>query len=322
MTPLNGSINAPPPRRGGCPPAKPVILDTDIGSDIDDTWALAQLLHSPELDLKLLTTACGDTPYRARIAAKLLDLAGRSDVPVGVGLFQHVMTDAHRHQGPWVEDYPLERYPGTVLRDGVGAMIDTIRASPEPVTLIAIAPCFNIAEALRRAPDIAPRCHFVGMHGSIDSGYSPESPPVPENNVVQDVPGFRKVLEAGWASLRITPLDTCGRITLGGERYQRILAGQNPLVQACVENYRIWAKRVHWMTVDFDTERTSTLFDNVAVTLAYSTEHLDMETLRISCTDKGMTVRDPEGTPMEVALRWKDMDAFEEHITRRILGGP
>ena len=47
----------------------PVILDTDIGNDIDDTWALGQLLNSPELDLKLVLTSTGDTEYRARVAA-------------------------------------------------------------------------------------------------------------------------------------------------------------------------------------------------------------------------------------------------------------
>lgn len=64
----------------------PVILDTDIGGDIDDTWALAMLLNSPELDLKLVVTDTGNTTYRAKVAAKLLEVAGRTDVPIGIGL--------------------------------------------------------------------------------------------------------------------------------------------------------------------------------------------------------------------------------------------
>ena len=47
----------------------PVILDTDIGNDIDDTWALGMLLNSPEFDLKLLLTSTGDARYRAKVAA-------------------------------------------------------------------------------------------------------------------------------------------------------------------------------------------------------------------------------------------------------------
>ena len=64
----------------------PVILDTDIGNDIDDTWALGQLLNSPELDLKLVLTSTGDTESRARVAAKFLRDAGYGDVPVGIGI--------------------------------------------------------------------------------------------------------------------------------------------------------------------------------------------------------------------------------------------
>jgi len=298
----------------------PIILDTDIGSDIDDTWALAALIHSPELETLLVTTTTGDTRYRACVTAKFLEVAGRTDIPVGVGLFQGEMEDRHRHQGPWVEGYQLSDYPGKVYEDGVQALIETIRAQDGPVSLISIAPCPNIGKALELAPDIAQKCHFVGMHGSIDEGYGPGSPPEPETNVRVDVPAFRKVLQADWLSMRITPLDTCGRVTLKGENYARIKASQHPVAKACMENYRIWAKRVDWMTVDYEEERTSTLFDNVAVYMAYADELLEWDKIRISSTDEGITVRDPEGREVEVAMRWKDMAAFEAHITERILG--
>src|SRR6516162_8277625 len=65
---------------------KPVILTTDIGDDIDDTWALGLLLKSPELDLKLVLGDYGKNQYRAKVLAKFLETAGRTDVAVGVGL--------------------------------------------------------------------------------------------------------------------------------------------------------------------------------------------------------------------------------------------
>lgn len=64
----------------------PVILDTDIGLDVDDVWALAHLLNCPELDIKLITTCTGDTTYRAALVAKMLEVAGRTDISIGVGL--------------------------------------------------------------------------------------------------------------------------------------------------------------------------------------------------------------------------------------------
>ena len=65
----------------------PVILDTDIGSDIDDTWALAMLLQSPELEPRLIVTESGDTVYRAKIVAKILERSEREEIPIGIGLY-------------------------------------------------------------------------------------------------------------------------------------------------------------------------------------------------------------------------------------------
>ena len=65
-------------KEAAMPKKIPVILDTDIGDDIDDTWALVMLLKSPELDLKLVVTDFGKAPYRAKIAARILETAGRN----------------------------------------------------------------------------------------------------------------------------------------------------------------------------------------------------------------------------------------------------
>ena len=137
----------------------PIILDTDIGQDIDDTWAIAMMLRCPELDVKLIVSDTGDTEYRARIVAKLLEVAGRTDIPVGVGV---PCGHYPQPQAGWVEGYDLARYPGTVHQDGVNAMIETIMASPEPVTLIAIGPVPNLAEALRRVLRQDPDVILVG----------------------------------------------------------------------------------------------------------------------------------------------------------------
>ena len=89
----------------------PIILDTDIGVDVDDVWALAMMLRSPELDVRLITTATGDTVYAARIVARLLEIAGRTDIPIGIGIPLQGTSQPH---ADWVKDYPLENYPGTV----------------------------------------------------------------------------------------------------------------------------------------------------------------------------------------------------------------
>src|SRR5438045_9744194 len=110
-----------PAAPGGARPKKvPVILDTDIGDDIDDTWALAFLLRSPEVDLKLVVGDYGKPEYRARLLAKLLQVARRTDVPVGIGM--ETGSSGEGGQAAWVKGYDLTYYPGKVRQHGVQAI--------------------------------------------------------------------------------------------------------------------------------------------------------------------------------------------------------
>jgi len=295
----------------------PVILDTDIGTDIDDTWALAFMLRSPELDVKLVVTDTGDTTRRAGIVARMLEIGGRTDVPVGVGIH---LEAAPLPQAAWVEGYDLARYPGRVYEDGVGAIVETIMRSPEPVTLVCIGPLPNISAALAREPEIARRARFVGMHGSIRRGYGGSETVSAEYNVAHFPLACRKAFAAPW-DVTITPLDTCGLVRLEGEKYRAVRDCQAPLVQAVLENYRVWASNCAWSQgVDTETQ-SSVLFDPVAVYLAFSEELLAMERLGIRVTDDGYTVVDDTARAINCAMEWKDLPAFEDLLVQRLTGG-
>jgi inosine-uridine nucleoside N-ribohydrolase len=296
----------------------PAILDTDIGDDIDDTWALGLLLKSPELDLKLVVGDQGKALYRARLLAKFLQAAGRTDVAVGLGLEVNAHGDGP--QAEWVSHYDLNSYPGPVHTNGVQAMIDLIMKSTEPVTLIAIGPVPNLAAALEREPRIAQRLRFVGMHGSVRMGYGGSQTVAAEYNVKADVKACQKVFLAPWPML-ITPLDTCGLITLDGDRYRRLRESKDPIASAIVENYRLWnianekdpAKR-SW------EKQSSTLFDTVAVYLAIRQDLVKIERLGIRVNDQGFTVIDPQAKPMDVAVAWKSLDQYRDFLVERLAG--
>src|SRR5438094_8774792 len=66
-------------------PAEKVIIDTDIGDDIDDAFAVALALRSPELQILGITTTFGDTEMRAKLLDRLLEEAARADIPVAAG---------------------------------------------------------------------------------------------------------------------------------------------------------------------------------------------------------------------------------------------
>jgi inosine-uridine nucleoside N-ribohydrolase len=292
----------------------PVILDTDIGGDIDDTWALVMLLKSPELDLKLVTTCTGDTTYRAKVTAKILELSGRSDVPVGIG---PATGDKHYPQGAWVEGYDLGKYPGKVLSNGSQALVDFIMQSPEPVTLIAIGPFTTIAEALKREPRIAKKCRIVAMAGNVRKPFGDATVAIPEYNVKADVPASQAVFKADWP-ITITPLDTCGFVKLLEGNYKAMKESKDPLAMIIMENYRVWcdAHKRDWFS-----HGSSVLFDTVAVHLAFTEQYLVMEDLNLVVEADGLTAINPKGKLVRCANEWTDLPGYDKYLTDRLVHG-
>ncbi|TNF88646.1 MAG: nucleoside hydrolase [Gammaproteobacteria bacterium] len=306
--------------------AVPVILDTDIGHDVDDVWALAFLLRCPELDVRLVTTCTGDTVYRARLVARILQLMGREDIPIGIGI--PLDENPHTHAA-WLGDYQLEDYPGTVHTDGIGALCKTILGSEEEVSLICIGPLPNIAAALARAPEITNRARFVGMHGSIRRGYLDAPKPMREFNVKMHALSCRAVFEADWPKV-ITPLDTCGNVIIDGERFARIRErAQHPDTPAgdpariSFENHVQWIEAVgDWPILSHidPLSQSSILYDVVAVYLGFADKYLEMEILPITITPDGKTLVDDGGSPVSCALAWKDKPAFLDLVVERLAG--
>ena len=299
---------------------KPVIFSTDIGDDIDDTWALALALRCPELDVKLVVGDYGNPLPRARLIAKFLEAAGRTDISVGVGFAAECKADFR--QAKWVEGYDLERYPGKVYRDGVQAIIDLAMASKEQVTLLCTGPLPNIAEALRREPRLAQKARFVGMHGSVRMGYGKGSPPTAEWNVRANPAACRAVLSTPW-DITITPLDTCGLVRLTGDKFARVRDCADPMVRTLMDNYRLWTEynRAHGRQGEDPAKSSSTLFDCVAVYLAVTQDLCVMEPLHLRVDDDGFTREDPAARKMNVATRWKDLSAFEDWLVQRLTVG-
>jgi inosine-uridine nucleoside N-ribohydrolase len=296
----------------------PVVLDTDIGTDIDDTWALAMLLRSPELDLRLVTTVSGDTTYRAKLAARLLEVGGHGDVPVGIGRPGGGLVGTP--QGSFVEGFELEAHAAPVHSDGVGAMIDTILGCEEPVALVSIGPLGNVAEALEREPRIAENARLIGMHGSLRRGYRGSDEPAAEYNVACDVEAARRAFAAPWP-VTLTPLDSCGIVYLQGDLYQRVLGCDDPLVRALLENYRSWLDATSAKPGQLE-RRSTTLYDTVAVYLAFAEDLLEIEELGVHVDDRGFTRIDASGRPLRIASEWRDLDRFHRLIVERQTGTP
>jgi inosine-uridine nucleoside N-ribohydrolase len=283
----------------------PVIIDTDIGGDIDDTWAVMFALSRPELDVRLITTAFDDTERKTRLVAKMLERIGRTDIPIGRGPRKN---ENPLHQEHWLGDYTLDGYAGTVHTDGVGALIDTILGAPEPVTLLTLGPVVNIREALVRAPEIAEKAaRLIAMAGGIRVPYLGQEKVTPEWNVLSDVPGFRMLLEAPW-DVTLSPVDGCGDIILRGERYARVRDSQTRRARVVIENFKSWK-----MYNQIRDGESSVLFDTTVPCIAFDESYFTFETVPISVTDEGLTFIDPDGgTPTRCQTGWRDREGFEE----------
>lgn len=298
----------------------PVIVETDIGSDIDDMWALVMLLKSPELDPKLIVSGTGDTFVRAKLIAKTLEIAGRTDIDVGIGI---PLEQIKLPQAPWVEYYDLDEYPGKVHLDGVGAIIDMIMDSTEEITFLCLGPLPNVAAALTREPEIANRVRFVGMFGSIYKGYMGAPGPISTFNIGRYSHSAQHVFTAPW-DMTVTPTDTCSVVRLLGEKYQKVRDCEDPLVQALIENYRIWKKsdELNDLYKKLDPEQESSiLFDTVAVYLAFTDELLKMEKLGLRVTSDGYTRIDENAKTVTCATEWRNLEAFEDFLVDRLTQG-
>ena len=119
--------------------AEKVIIDTDIGDDIDDAFAIALAVRSPELEILGVTTTFGDTEARARIADRLLGEAGRADIPVLAGAAtktSNVMSQQRYGQSG--------QFAKASHASAVDFILEEIRKYPGQITLVGIGPLMNI----------------------------------------------------------------------------------------------------------------------------------------------------------------------------------
>lgn len=269
---------APPARAIPKTPPQRVILDTDIGDDIDDAYALALLASRPDVQLLGVTTAFGQTPERAQIAAKLLSLMGRGDVPICAG---RRGPSEIRRQYDWARGYGN----GAMKKEVAVAFLKRqIVLHPGEVTIVAIGPLTNIGDLLTKYPEVKTKiARIVIMGGSVYQGYGANTPPAPEWNIKCDPAAAKVVFESG-VPLVMAGLEVTTGMRLDAERQKRLLANGTPTTDALAALTNLWGGG------------EPVLFDVVAVCYALGHSLCDAEERRVEVEDDGMT-RIVEGSP-------------------------
>lgn len=309
-----------------------MLLDTDVGTDVDDAIAIALLLAAPELEPLAITTVSGDIALRARIARKLLGLGGRSDVPVAAGVCQPILRQRNflwlGHEGKGIVDgddpVPLvhDGDPYGVERHGVDLLIDTVRrAHPH---LVAIGPLSNLAVAIMKEPAIiAAIPHLTVMGGTIN--LAPDVPPI-DYNLGSDAEAAQLVLSAGIPTT-LVPLDVTLRVFLTRADLARLRTSRSRLVQTLCDAIEIWAP-IHaeffGATRHFDPNTVAFLHDPLALAVVFERSFVTFEPrrLRPKIVDGAFRlVPDAAAPEIEVAV---DVDAprFVEFLMQRLLRLP
>ena len=284
----------------------PVLLDTDIGTDIDDAYALAQVLRSPELKLLGVTTVSGDTVARARLAAKLLAVAGWSEVPVYAGIST---TPQYMAQAEWAKGF---NSPALHESGGVEFLRQQINARPGEITIIAVGEMTNVAALLAAEPGIGKKIKAIAlMGGALKRGYAPGSKPEPEWNLRNNVAAARAVFTSG-VPLLVAPLDSTADLILTQEWCVRIFARGTALNDALASLDFIWRHTNTWQAVQ------PTLFDSLAVALVASPGLVPLTPVHVVVEADGFTRVIADRPPnARVALN-SDPAAFLEYFTARL----
>jgi purine nucleosidase len=283
-----------------------VIIDTDIGDDIDDAFALALAERSPELKMLGVTTAFGDTRARAAIAMRFLNSTGAKDVPVYIGVPTPPKTTLTQGVYGFVKmnDYL------NASDSGPDFILDQIRKYPHQITLIAIGPQTNLAAAFDKDPATFRKLkRIVMMGGSVDRGYQgPDGPgrPQPEWNIVCDVAAARKVFASG-VPIYMMPLDST-MLKFDPAKLKAFLAPQTPLIQNLRSLYYLWSA---------DGKQTlPTLFDPMAVAYAVDPALCPTTPLYLTIDDNGMTVRSKGKPNVNACLKSDSGKFFDFYLSR------
>lgn len=269
--------------------ARELVLDTDIGTDVDDLLALALVLGSPELTATAVTTVYGDTALRARIVAAAYSAAGRPAPPIAAGLGR---TRSGRpawwagHEGSTIEDLDEQQ---------VAADLSAIEILAAAELVAAIGPLTNVAAAVQR-PDRRIQ-QIVMMGGAFDGR--------PEHNIRCDVDAAAVVLDSG-IDVTTIGLEMTERLRLTPAQLRDLPGGLGSLITR--EVHRYWA---------LTGRRWNHPHDPIAVLMLVAADRFGFERGRIRVDGtQGRTRFEPD--PAGPHRRVRELDA--EGIGRELVG--
>jgi inosine-uridine nucleoside N-ribohydrolase len=283
-----------------------IIIDTDIGDDVDDAFAVALALRSPELQILGISTVFGDTQVRVQLLDRLLGEAGRQDIPVAKGTPTDAKTSLSQRRYAEGGRFRRATHP-----EAVPFILDQIRRHPGQITLICIGPLVNVGALVDQDPSTFRQLQrVVLMGGSIergygDLGYSKPHGPDAEWNIKNDPHSAQKLLASG-VPVFMMPLDST-QLKLDETKRAILFQAGTPLSDALTLLYHEWG------------QQTPTLFDPMTIAFVVNPKLCPVKPLRIRVNEEGFTRPEQGAANAQVCLD-SDSEAFFRFYIRRIAG--
>ena len=285
-----------------------IILDTDVGDDIDDAFALALAMRSPEIEIVGITTAWGDTTLRARLVQRFLKENSAAEIPIAVGI--ETKSKANFSQARWAQDG--DEFHKRM--EAVDFLLAQARKDPGDITLVAIGPLTNVGAAIERdAATFKKFKRVVLMGGSIrkgysDLGYAPDHGPQPEYNIYSDVAAAQRLFASG-VPIFMMPLDST-KLMLDEVKRSILFGGGTAMTNSLAALYYQW--------VEQNRTPTATLFDVMAVAYMVQPELCPVTELHITVDAQGFT-RPGAGAANASACLASDSERFFHFVLPRLM---
>ncbi len=283
-----------------------IIIDTDIGDDVDDAFAAALALRSPELEIVGISTTFGDTETRAKLLDRLLGETGHENIPVAMGNPTEIGGQFTQRRYAEGGHFARVSHP-----KAVDFILEQIRRYPGQITLLAIGPLVNIGALIDRdAETFLKLRRVVLMGGSIerrygDLGYAKPRGPEAEWNIKNAIPSARKLFASG-VSIFMMPLDST-QLKLDEVKRAILFQAGTPLTDALTLLYHEWG------------QETPTLFDVMTIAYILDPKLCPVKPMRIWVDDEGFT-RVVTGAPNAQVCLDSASEAFFRFYIPRVTG--
>lgn len=282
-----------------------IIVDTDLGDDIDDSFALGYLLKKAKKDIKLVLSCYGRTDRRAAIIASQLTRSGASHIPVAMGVKDEKI------RLPYMDkfcDFDIKSYP-EFYENGIEKALEIIKEDVDNTVIIALGPATNLAKMAEAEPELMKRVRVIAMFGSVYKGYFGADKPEREYNVFIDTPSSKKMINS-LGNLTIAPLDTCSLIQIKDDRFEKLKSSDDIIVKAFMEDFE------KWLTLGYykGENSTSILYDTLPVYILTDGSELNFKALPLTVTDNGEITLKEKGNNVNCALSWRNYAEFENAL--------